>query len=75
VSTATEDFLLGMLGMQSNLQILKSMMCDSAKFKVLHGSDMDILWLQRVLGLYVFNMFDTGQDAHLLQYLRFSLAD
>ncbi|CAN0487631.1 unnamed protein product, partial [Laminaria digitata] len=29
--------------------------------QVLHGSDQDILWLQRDLGLYVVNMFDTGQ--------------
>lgn len=29
--------------------------------QVLHGSDSDILWLQRDLGLYVVNMFDTGQ--------------
>ena len=28
--------------------------------KVLHGADMDILWLQRDFGLYVVNMFDTG---------------
>ena len=29
--------------------------------QVLHGSDQDVLWLQRDLGLYVVNMFDTGQ--------------
>ena len=29
--------------------------------QILHGSDQDILWLQRDLGLYVVNMFDTGQ--------------
>lgn len=32
--------------------------------QVLHGSDSDILWLQRDLGLYVVNMFDTGQVVH-----------
>ena len=26
-----------------------------------HGADSDIVWLQRDFGLYVVNMFDTGQ--------------
>lgn len=29
--------------------------------QVLHGSDQDVLWLQRDLGLYIVNLFDTGQ--------------
>ena len=33
---------------------------DPAKIKVLHGSDMDIQWLQRDFALYVVNLFDTG---------------
>lgn len=74
VSTATEDFLVDTLALRSKLQILNNVFCDPAKVKVLHGSDMDILWLQRDLGLYIVNMFDTGQAARLLQYPRFSLA-
>ncbi|KAH3824917.1 hypothetical protein DPMN_126776 [Dreissena polymorpha] len=35
---------------------------------------MDIEWLQRDLGLYVVNMFDTGQAARVLNCARFSLA-
>lgn len=74
VSTANEDFLVDTLALRSKLQIMNNVLCDPAKVKVLHGSDMDILWLQRDLGLYVVNMFDTGQAARLLQYPRFSLA-
>lgn len=74
ISTATEDFLVDTLALRSKLQLLNSVFCDPSKVKVLHGSDMDILWLQRDLGLYVVNMFDTGQAARLLQYQRFSLA-
>ncbi|TMW64847.1 hypothetical protein Poli38472_009014 [Pythium oligandrum] len=74
ISTATEDFLVDTLALRSQLQILNEVFCDPAKVKVLHGSDMDILWLQRDLGLYVVNMFDTGQAARLLNYPRFSLA-
>jgi ribonuclease D len=29
--------------------------------QVLHGADRDIVWLQRDFGIYVCNMFDTGQ--------------
>ena len=34
--------------------------------KVFHGADRDILWLQRDFGIYVANMFDTGQAARVL---------
>jgi exosome complex exonuclease RRP6 len=34
--------------------------------KVLHGSDMDIQWLQRDFDLYIVNLFDTGQAARVL---------
>lgn len=29
--------------------------------QVMHGADRDILWLQRDFGIYVCNLFDTGQ--------------
>jgi exosome complex exonuclease RRP6 len=35
---------------------------------------MDIGWLQRDLGLYVVNMFDTGQASRVLSYERLSLS-
>jgi ribonuclease D len=34
--------------------------------KTLHGADMDIQWLQRDFGVYIVNMFDTGQAARVL---------
>ena len=27
----------------------------------MHGADRDIIWLQRDFGIYVCNLFDTGQ--------------
>jgi ribonuclease D len=27
----------------------------------MHGADRDIVWLQRDFGIYICNMFDTGQ--------------
>lgn len=38
-----------------------------------HGADSDIEWLQRDFGIYVVNMFDTGQAARVLNMARFSL--
>ena len=36
--------------------------------KVLHGADKDIQWLQRDFGIYMANMFDTGQASRVLEY-------
>jgi len=35
---------------------------------------MDIGWLQRDFGIYVVNMFDTGQAARVLNFEKLSLA-
>ena len=42
--------------------------------QVFHGAQSDIEWLQRDFGLYVVNMFDTGQAARVLNLARYSLA-
>jgi len=42
--------------------------------QVLHGADMDILWLQRDFGIYVVNLFDTGQASRVLDFPSYSLA-
>ena len=47
---------------------------DPGSFQVFHGADSDVEWLQRDFGLYVVNMFDTGQAARVLGLARFSLA-
>lgn len=41
--------------------------------QIFHGADQDILWLQRDFGVYVVNMFDTGQAARVLHLPRFGL--
>lgn len=41
--------------------------------KVLHGADWDILWLQRDFGIYVANLFDTGQACRVLKHPRLGL--
>jgi hypothetical protein len=41
---------------------------------VLHGCDGDVLWLQRDFGVYLVNVFDTGQGSRLLNLPSFGLA-
>lgn len=43
---------------------ITSSICDVIIFmhnQVMHGADRDIVWLQRDFGIYICNMFDTGQ--------------
>ena len=40
---------------------MNSIFANPGILKVLHGADGDIVWLQRDFGIYVVNMFDTGQ--------------
>ncbi|ETV91828.1 hypothetical protein H310_13657 [Aphanomyces invadans] len=74
ISTWDCDWLVDTLALRSHLHTLNAVFCDPTKLKVLHGADSDIVWLQRDLGIYIVNMFDTGQAARALQYPRFSLA-
>ncbi|KAL0346917.1 UNVERIFIED_CONTAM: protein RRP6-like 2 [Sesamum calycinum] len=53
ISTRTEDFIIDTLRLR--VQIGPHLR------EVLHGADRDIVWLQRDFGIYVCNMFDTGQ--------------
>ena len=41
--------------------------------KVMHGADWDVIWLQRDFGIYIANLFDTGQATRVLQHPRFGL--
>lgn len=60
ISTRTKDFIVDTLLLKQHLHILLPAFTNPIITKVLHGADMDILWLQRDFGLYVVNMFDTG---------------
>ncbi len=41
---------------------------------MLHGSDSDVVWLQRDFGIYTVNLFDTGQAARVLGFPSAGLA-
>ncbi|XP_054464989.1 exosome component 10 [Anoplopoma fimbria] len=73
ISTREEDFIIDTIELRSELYILNEAFTDPAIVKVFHGSDSDIEWLQRDLGLYVVNIFDTHQASRALNLARHSL--
>jgi len=68
VSTRERDFVVDALALRSKMRAhLARHFEDATKQKVMHGADMDVQWLQRDFGIYVVNMFDTGQAARVLE--------
>ncbi|XP_055807561.1 protein RRP6-like 2 [Solanum dulcamara] len=74
ISTRTEDFVVDTLKLRVHIgPYLRDVFKDHKKKKVMHGADRDIVWLQRDFGIYVCNMFDTGQASRVLKMERNSL--
>ncbi|KAK7290665.1 hypothetical protein RIF29_05244 [Crotalaria pallida] len=74
ISTRTEDFIVDTLKLREHVgPYLREVFKDPSKKKVMHGADSDIVWLQRDFGIYVCNLFDTGQASRVLKLERFSL--
>ncbi|KAK8962625.1 hypothetical protein KSP40_PGU016614 [Platanthera guangdongensis] len=74
ISTRMEDFIVDTFKLRVHIgPYLREHFKDPLKKKVMHGADRDILWLQRDFGIYVCNLFDTGQASRLLQLERNSL--
>ncbi|KAL1021159.1 hypothetical protein UPYG_G00009580 [Umbra pygmaea] len=73
ISTREEDFIIDTLELRSEMYILNEAFTDPSIIKVFHGADSDIEWLQKDLGLYVVNLFDTHQASRSLNHSRHSL--
>ncbi|XP_048235901.1 protein RRP6-like 2 isoform X2 [Ricinus communis] len=74
ISTRTEDFIIDTLKLRIHVgPYLREVFKDPTKRKVMHGADRDIIWLQRDFGIYVCNLFDTGQASRVLKLERNSL--
>lgn len=74
ISTREKDWIVDTLKpWREELQVLNEVFTDPRILKVLHGATMDIIWLQRDLGLYVVGMFDTFHAASALGYQKRSL--
>lgn len=74
MSTRTKDYIIDTLALRDNLHELNEIFTNPNVVKVLHGADMDIQWLQKDFGLYIVNMFDTGQASRFLKFPSISLA-
>lgn len=69
ISTRNKDWIVDTLKpWRENLQVLNQVFADPQIIKVFHGSSMDMIWLQRDLGLYVVGLFDTFYACEALQF-------
>lgn len=75
ISTRDQDWIVDTLKpWRQQLQVLNQVFTDPNIIKVFHGAYMDMVWLQRDLGLYVNSLFDTYFACELLSYQARSLA-
>jgi len=75
ISTRNQDWVIDTLKpWRHELEILNEVFADPRIVKVFHGAFMDIVWLQRDLGLYVVGMFDTFHACEALEFPQKSLA-
>lgn len=75
ISTRNKDWIVDTLKpWRQELQVLNKVFADPNIVKVFHGAYMDIMWLQRDLGLYVVGLFDTHWASRTLGYQGGSLA-
>ncbi|KZL80426.1 3 -5 exonuclease [Colletotrichum incanum] len=75
ISTREKDWIVDTLKpWREQLQVLNEVFADPSIIKVFHGAFMDMVWLQRDLGLYVNGLFDTGMACEVLHYPQKSLA-
>ncbi|KAK7425279.1 exosome nuclease subunit [Neonectria magnoliae] len=67
VSTRDKDWIVDtLLPWRHKLEVLNEVFADPKIVKVFHGAYMDMVWLQRDLGLYVNGLFDTFFACELL---------
>lgn len=74
ISNRDKDWIIDTLALRDDLQKLNIIFTDPNVVKVFHGAFMDIIWLQRDLGLYIVSLFDTYHASRKLGFPKFSLA-
>ncbi|SNX87735.1 related to RRP6 - Exonuclease component of the nuclear exosome [Melanopsichium pennsylvanicum] len=70
LSTRWGDWIIDTLSedVRQHAEVLNSSFTNPDKVKVLHGANHDVLWLQRDLGLYLVNLFDTYHATNVLMF-------
>lgn len=75
ISTREKDWIVDTLRpWRHRLEVLNEVFADPKILKVFHGAFMDMIWLQRDLGLYIVGLFDTYHASAALGYPQKSLA-
>jgi exosome complex exonuclease RRP6 len=74
LSTRTQDFIVDTLAVRARVPELNDAFTNPRIVKVLHGCSSDVLWLQRDFGVYLVNVFDTGEASKMLHYPSHGLA-
>ncbi|KAF9446370.1 hypothetical protein P691DRAFT_794509 [Macrolepiota fuliginosa MF-IS2] len=75
VSTRQEDFVVDVISLRDEMEVLNEVFTDPKIVKVFHGAESDIVWLQQDFNLYVVNLFDTFHASKLLDFPRHGLAN
>ncbi|CAD7926940.1 unnamed protein product [Amoebophrya sp. A120] len=78
LSSKSTDYIVDLIPPPSQLEtvadfraavtLLNKITANPAIVKVFHGADHDVIWLQRDFGVYLVNLFDTGQATRVLRY-------
>lgn len=66
ISTREEDFVVDVIALRDEMEVLNEVFTDPKIVKVFHGAESDIVWLQQDFNLYVVNLFDTYHASKLL---------
>lgn len=74
ISTRHTDYLVDTIALRDELHVLNEVFANPKILKIFHGAFMDIIWLQRDLGLYVVGLFDTFHASRAIGLPRHSLA-
>jgi exosome complex exonuclease RRP6 len=76
ISTRDEDWIVDTLALRGELRSgkLGGVLSDPSIVKVFHGSESDIIWLQRDFDIYIVNLFDTFHATKVLGFTQHSLA-
>ncbi|KAF9265330.1 hypothetical protein L218DRAFT_167220 [Marasmius fiardii PR-910] len=73
ISTRSQDWIIDLLHLREEMEVLNEVFTDPKIVKVLHGAESDIVWLQQDLNLYIVNLFDTFHASRVLGFPRHGL--
>ncbi|OMJ19301.1 Exosome component 10 [Smittium culicis] len=66
ISSRSIDYIIDALLVRSFMHKLNLITADPKRVKVMHGSQNDIVWLQKDFGVYIVGLFDTNEAARPL---------